>query len=48
LIEIVGLWIRQAPKIMQVDVEFRRLQPRAVQQVLLITQIPHPNYLYQK
>jgi hypothetical protein len=42
----VALRLKQAPKIVQISAEFRTLRPRAVQQVLLITQIPHPNYLY--
>jgi len=38
--------LKQTRKFVQIRAEFRSLQPRAVQQVLLITQIPHPNYLY--
>jgi hypothetical protein len=41
----VTLWLRQAPEIPHIGAEFRALQSRVAQQVLLITQIPHPNYL---
>jgi hypothetical protein len=41
----VALWLRPTPEILHIGAEFRTLQSRAAQQVLLITQIPHPNYL---
>jgi hypothetical protein len=43
----VTLRLRQAPKIVHIGgAEFHTMQSRAAQQVLLITQIPHQNYLY--